>query len=116
MKRNLFKLAVAIFAISTASSAIAGELMVVNDSSYPFIRFYARNNAFNELWTGPMENNPIYPGESRTFYFNTRGSCSDWNIEVDTAPNIMTKFWNVSVCGGVVWTVRDDIIGNAGTR
>jgi len=116
MKRTLFRLAAAILMVATAGSAIAGELTVVNDSSYPFIRFYARNNTFNELWSGPMESNPIYPGESRTFNFNTRGSCNDWNIEVDSAPNIMTKFWGVSVCGGAVWTVRDDIIGNAGSR
>jgi len=116
MKRTIFRLAAAMLAITTASSAIAGELTVVNGSSYPFIRFYARNNTYNELWSGPMENNPIYPGESRTFYFPTRGSCGNWNIEVDTAPNFMTKFWNVSVCGGAVWTVRDDIIGNAGSR
>ena len=113
---NLLKLATAILATSIASSAIAGELTIYNNSSYPFVRVYARNNAYNELWASSIENNPIYPGGSRTFYFNTRGECNDWNIEVDVPPNIMTKVWNASVCGGAVWSIANDIIGNAGSR
>ena len=93
--------------------ANAGEVTVVNRSSVPLVRFYARNLAYNELWNKRFEDNPIYPGNSRTFYFNTSGACGSWNLEVDHWPNHMTKAWDVDICGGARWTIENYMLGNA---
>jgi hypothetical protein len=96
------------------TSANAGQLLVINHTRAPLIRFYARNNTFDELWHRDFEDNPIDPGESRIFTFKTRGECDDWNIEVDSPPNEMTKTWHQSVCGGnMEWVVNERFRGNA---
>lgn len=97
-----------------ATRAQAGQLLVTNHTRAPLLHFYARNNAFDELWQAHFAGNPIYPGESRTFIFRTRGECDDWNIEVDTPGNEMTKTWHQSVCGGgMEWVVHERFRGNA---
>lgn len=97
-----------------ATSAKAGALKVVNRTNAPILHFYARNNDLDELWQAHFEDDPIYPGESRLFMFHTRGLCDDWNIEVDTPGNEMTKTWHQSVCGGgMQWVVHEEFRGNA---
>lgn len=105
--------ALAMFAAVPTVNALAGELTVVNNTEFRMIRVYARNNANNELWSKNLKNEPLFPGERRTFYFNTRGACGDWNVEVDRAPNHMTKSWGASVCGGAIWYIDYSNLDNA---
>jgi hypothetical protein len=110
--------AAALLAAAPIESAVAGVgvLTVVNNTQYPFVRFYARNLMTGNLQTAWMEGvaaRPIFPGEVRTFYFDTEGTCANWNFEVDRPFNHMTKVLGVPVCGLVwTWTINPGGVDN----
>lgn len=97
--------------------ALAKEITIVNLTGHKIVAVYARNKHMpDNLMNNRFDGNPISNGGSRTFTFHTYGACDDFNIEVDSPGNIMTKQWDVDFCGSHewTWTVGSDIYGNAG--